>query len=69
MESTKEQVAEKQGRFRSGRGGIDQIFVLKQYREEEEGAVCCFDGLEKGYNKGVNKSCGGCGMNVKLIGI
>ena len=28
-ESTKEQVAEEQGGFRSGRGCIDQIFVLK----------------------------------------
>ena len=30
IESTKEQVAEEQGEFRSGRGYIDQIFVLRQ---------------------------------------
>ena len=29
IESTKEQVVEEQGGFRSGRGCIDQIFVLK----------------------------------------
>ena len=30
IESTKEQVAEEQGGFRSGRGCIDQIFILKR---------------------------------------
>ena len=29
IESTKEQLAEEQGGFRSGRGCIDQIFVLR----------------------------------------
>ena len=35
IESTKEQVAEDQGRFRSGRGCIDQIFVLEQLVEKD----------------------------------
>ena len=34
MKSTKEQVAEEEGRFRSVRGCIDQIFVLKQLFEK-----------------------------------
>ena len=34
MESTKRQVAERQGGFRFGRGGIDQIFVMKQLVEK-----------------------------------
>ena len=40
IESTKEQVAEEQGGFRSGRGCISRIFVLKQlvekYREKRK---------------------------------
>ena len=46
-ESTKEQVAEEQRGFRSGRGCIDQIFVLKQLVEkyrEKEGISCCIHG-------------------------
>ena len=34
IESTKEQVTEEQGGFRSGKGCIDQIFVLKQLVEK-----------------------------------
>ena len=34
MGSTNEQLVEEQGRFRSGRGCIDQIFVLKQLVEK-----------------------------------
>ena len=34
MESTKAQVAKEQGGFRSGKGSIDQIFVLKQLAEK-----------------------------------
>ena len=33
MESTKEQLEEEKGRFRSGRGCIDHIFLLKQLAE------------------------------------
>ena len=34
MEGTKKQVTEEQGEFRSGKGCIDQIFVLKQLVEK-----------------------------------
>ena len=50
--NTKEQVAEEQGGFRSGRGCIDQIFVLKQlvekHREKKEGIACCIHGPGEG---------------------
>ena len=45
-ESTKEKEAEEKGGFRSGRGCIDQIFVLKQsvekYREKRKGMLIGF---------------------------
>ena len=51
IESTKEQVAEEQGGFRSGRGCTDQIFVLKQlvekYREKRKELQVAFKDLEK----------------------
>ena len=34
IESTKEQVAEEQGRFNTGSGRIDQMFVLNQLAEK-----------------------------------
>ena len=40
IETTKEQVAEEQGRIRSGRGCIDQIFVLKQLVEKHREKSC-----------------------------
>ena len=55
VESTKEQVAEEQGGFRSGRGCIDQIIILKQfvekYREKRKELHVAFMNLEKAYNK------------------
>ena len=36
MESTKEQIGEEQGEFMSGKGLIDQIYVLKQLVESTE---------------------------------
>ena len=51
IESTKEQVAEKQEGFRLGRGCIDQIFVMKQLVEkyrEKEGIACCIHGPGEG---------------------
>ena len=54
-EITKEQVAEEQGGFRSGRGCKDQIFVLKQlvekYREKRKEFHVAFMDLEKAYDK------------------
>ena len=52
-ESTKEQVEEEQGLFRSGSGNIDKIFLLKQlvekYRErKKEGTTCCLRGPGEG---------------------
>ena len=55
IESTKEQVEEEQRGFRSGRGCIDQIFVLKQlvekYREKRKELHVAFMDLEKAYDK------------------
>ena len=55
IQSTKEQVAEEQGGFRSGRGCIDQLFVLKQlaekYREIRKELHAAFMDLEKTYDK------------------
>ena len=49
MENTKEQVEEEQGGFRSGRGCIYQIFVLKQLVEKKrEGIACCIHGPGEG---------------------
>ena len=51
IESTKNQVAEEQGGFRSGRGCIDQIFILKQlvekYRDKRKVLHVAFMDLEK----------------------
>ena len=52
IESTKEQVVEEQGRFRSGRECVDQIFILNQlvekYREKrKELHVACFEVISK----------------------
>ena len=55
IENTKEQVAEEQGGFGSGRGCIDQLFVLKQlvekYREKRKEFHVAFMDLEKPYEK------------------
>ena len=55
IEGTKEQVAKEQGGFRSGRGCIDQIFVLKQwikkYREKRKELHVAFMNMEKAYDK------------------
>ena len=55
MKSTKEQVTEEQGGFRSVRGCIDQIFVLKRlvekYIEKRKELYAAFMDLEKEYDK------------------
>ena len=55
IESTKEQVAEEQAGFRSGRGCIDQMFVVKQFVEKSREKMKEFDvtfmDLEKAYDK------------------
>ena len=47
MESTKEQVAEEQGGFRSGRGCTNKIFVLKQLVKKYREILCCIHGPGK----------------------
>ena len=58
IESTKEQVAEEEGEFSSGRRFINQIFVLKQwvgkYREKRKELHVASMNLEKAYD---NKVC------------
>ena len=70
IERTKEQVAEEQGGFRSGRGCIDQKFVLKQldekYKEKRKELHVAFMDLEKCKIKFVEKNCGECCLNVEL---
>ena len=55
MKSTKEEVAEEQGDFKSGRECVDQVFVLKQlleaYREKKKEMYVTFVDLEKVNNK------------------
>ena len=75
IESTKEQVAEEQGGFRSGRGCIDQIFVLNQlvekYREKRKELHVAFMDLEKAYDKVCREELWRvlheCGVNGHLI--
>ena len=75
IESTKEQVTEEQGGFRSGRGYLDQTFVLKQlaekYREKMQELHIAFMDLEKGYDKVCRESLWGlmheCGVDGYLI--
>ena len=74
-ESTKKQVEEEQGGFRSGRGCIDQIFVLKQlvekYREKRKELYVAFMKLEKAYDKVCKEELWRvlreCGVDVHLI--
>ena len=65
VENMKEQVAEEQRGFRSGRESIDQILILKQlvygYREKRKELYVVH------MVKFVEKHCGGCCMNVELI--
>ena len=74
IESTKEQVAEKQGGFRSDRGCIDQIFLSKQlvekYREKKRrnGMLYSTWTWRRRMIKFAEKDCGGCCMNVELMG-
>ena len=55
IERTKEWVAEEQGGFRSGKGCIDQIFVLKQLveksREKRKELHVAFMDLQTAYDK------------------
>ena len=55
IKSRKEEVAEEQGGFRSGRGYIDQISVLRQlvekYREKRKELHVGFMDLEKAYDR------------------
>ena len=72
IKSTKEQVAEEQGGFRSGRGYIDQISVLKQlvekYREKRKELHVAFMDLENAYDKVGRETLGKCCINVEFMG-
>ena len=69
IDSTKEQVAQEQGGFKSGRGCTDQIFVLKQmvekYREKRKEMHVVFMDLEKVYDKVCREALW---SNVELMG-
>ena len=55
IDSPKERVVKDQGEFRSGRGYVDQLFVLKQlvekYREKRKELYAAFMYLQKVYDK------------------
>ena len=71
MENTKEEVAEEQRGFRSGRRCIDQIFVLKQlvekYREKRRSCMLYSWIWRMLMIKFVRMNCGECCMNMELI--
>ena len=75
IESVKEQVAEEQGGFRSSRGCIDKLFVLKQlvekYRAKRKELHVAFMDLEKTLNKvcreELRRKLHACGVDGYLI--
>ena len=75
IERTKEWVAEEQGGFRSGKGCIDQIFVLKQLveksREKRKELHVAFMDLQTAYDKVCRETLWRvlyqCGVNGYLI--